>query len=121
VALRRRLRNIAGNRRQVQPSRAKCHKAWSMIRVDQTRWRPILGCGSIMSIIRASRTIMPRRTISWMAGAYLRRSSAVHAICRLLGRIDRSAQTAAAASQNSKLLNISAFEQALTLPGQFNR
>jgi hypothetical protein len=60
---------VAGRRRQVHPSRARCHKAWSMIRVDQTRRRPTLGCGSSASIVCASRTIMPRRTISCIAGA----------------------------------------------------
>ena len=71
--------NPAGSRRQAQPSRARCHKAWSMIRVDHTRSRPTFGCGSSASIVRTSRTIMPCRSTSWIAGAYLRRSSAVHA------------------------------------------
>ena len=36
-------RTMAGRRRQVQPSRARCHKAWSRLTVDQTRGRPTLG------------------------------------------------------------------------------
>ena len=84
--------------------------------VDQSRRRPTLGCGSIASIVRASRAIMPERTISWIAGAYLRRSSAVHAIRRLLGRIGRSARMAMVASQSASFVSDLAFGQALNVP-----
>jgi hypothetical protein len=73
-----------------------------MVSVDQSRCRPTLGCGSIASIVRASRASMPERTVSWIAGACLRRSSAVHAIRRLLGRIGGSVRTAVVASQNAR-------------------
>jgi len=76
-----------GSRRQTQPSRARCHSAPSMVTVDQSRGRPVLQGGSIVSIVAASRTSIPCRNASWMAGAYLRRSSAVHAISRFLRRI----------------------------------
>ena len=46
--------NVAGSRRQAQPSRARCHNAWSMIRVDQTRSRPDLG-------LRVERIHRPRQ------------------------------------------------------------
>jgi hypothetical protein len=55
-----------------------------MIRVDQSRGRPTLDGGSILSIVAARRPSMPWRTISCTTGAYLRRSSAVHAILVVL-------------------------------------
>jgi hypothetical protein len=58
-----------------------------MVTVDQSRGRPVLQGGSIVSIVAASRTSIPCRNASWMAGASLRRSSAVHAISRFLRRI----------------------------------
>ena len=58
-----------GSRRQARSSRATCRKAWSMTRVGQTRGRPAGEGGWMASIVAAKRTSMPRRTISWMAGA----------------------------------------------------
>jgi hypothetical protein len=85
-----------------------------MIRLDQTRCRPMPGCGSIASIVCASRAIIPWRIISWMVGAYLRRSSAVHAICRLLGRNDKAVLTVVAFHQNANLIKALAFGQGLS-------
>jgi hypothetical protein len=53
------------------------------------------------------------RTISWIAGAYRRRSSADHAVCRLLGPNDRSVRTAGASDQDGKPINALAFGQGL--------
>ena len=58
-----------GSRRQARSSRATCHKAWSMTRVGQTRGRPTGEGGWMASIVAAKRTSMPRRTMSWIAGA----------------------------------------------------
>src|SRR4051794_13023669 len=55
-----------------------------MMRVDQSRGRPTLEGGSILSIMAASRTSIPWRTISCTIGAYMRRSSAVHAMIVVL-------------------------------------
>jgi hypothetical protein len=104
--------NPAGSRRQAQPSRARCHKAWSTIRVDHTRSRPTLGCGSSASIVRTSRTIMPCRSTSWIAGAYLRRSSAVHAIRVIPARSGRQiGADRRGASQKDMQISMLAFEQ----------
>jgi hypothetical protein len=61
--------DATGGRRQARSSRATCHRAWSMARVDQTRGRPTREGGWIASIVAARRTSMPRRTMSWIAGA----------------------------------------------------
>src|SRR4051794_6898252 len=106
--------NAAGSRRQVQPSRARCHKAWSMISVDQTRSRPTFGCGSSASIVRTGRTIIPCRDTSWIAGAYLRRSSAVHAIRVVPAQFGRQIGAGRrGANQKSMQISMLAFEQAL--------
>src|SRR3954467_6878797 len=87
-----------------------------MIRVDHTRSRPTLGCGSSASIVRTSRTIMPCRSTSWIAGAYLRRSSAVHAIRVVPARSGRQiGADRRGASQKGMQISMLAFEQALKL------
>jgi hypothetical protein len=55
------------------------------VRVGQARGRPTRAGGSIASIVAAKRTSIPCRTISCIIGAWLRRSSAVHAIVVVLG------------------------------------
>src|ERR671933_825864 len=90
-----------------------------MIRVDQTRSRPTLGCGSSASIVRTSRTIIPCRSTSWIAGAYLRRSSAVHAIFVISARSGRQIGAGRrGANQKGMQISILAFEQALMDRGQ---
>src|SRR5215203_4498485 len=88
-----------------------------MIRVDHTRSRPTLGCGSSASIVRTSWTIMPCRSTSWIAGAYLRRSSAVHAIRVIPAQPGRQIGAGRrGASQKGLQISMLAFEQALRAP-----
>jgi hypothetical protein len=92
-----------------------------MIRVDQTRSRPTLGCGSIASVVRTSRTIVPSRNTSWIAGASLRRSSAVHAIRVVSARSGPQIRAGRrGANQKGMRIGMLAFEQALTGPKTLN-
>ena len=79
-----------GSRCQTDPSRARRNSAPSMVTLDQSRGRTVLQGGSIVSIVTASRTRIPCRNTSWIAVAYLRRSSAVHAISRFLRQLARA-------------------------------
>src|SRR4051794_33815485 len=62
------------------PARHSRHSAWSMVRVDHRRGRPVLAGGSIASMVAARRTVVFARTTSLMAGAYRRRCSDVQDI-----------------------------------------
>src|SRR5688572_28472629 len=106
-----------GSRRQAQPSRARCHKAWSMISVDQSRGRPTREGGSYWSIVAATRASVPWRTISCTAGSYLRRSSAVHAILVVLwsGSTRNGADGRCVRSERQGAQRVS-FRQALSDP-----
>src|SRR5919206_1279313 len=71
---------MAGNSFHAEPARHSHHSAWSMVRVDHSRGRPVRAGGSMASIVAARRTVAFARTASLMAGAYLRRCSGVQDI-----------------------------------------